>query len=165
MGWCLGESLDAAYSVHALNMALEHVKDGSGLIHHSDRGVQYCCREYTKILIKNHISISMAEAGNPYENAVAERVNGILKDEFFLNQTFPSKRLAMKATEQAIAIYNEARPHLSLNMKTPAQKYFENKNNSTKKIFHPRGDLWLAGSNIQANYKLSEGTDIGFINN
>jgi len=164
MGWCLGESLDAACSIEALSMAIEQVKDCTGLIHHSDRGVQYCCREYTKILLANNALISMAEAGNPYENAVAERVNGILKDEFFLDQTFTSKRFATKATEQAIRVYNEVRPHLSLKMKTPTQKYFENKQDSIEKNFPPRGEVWLADSIIQANYRLGGGTDIDFIN-
>ena len=164
MGWNLGESLDAACSVEALRMAIEKVESCSSLIHHSDRGIQYCSRAYTKILLDNKISISMAEAGNPYENAVAERVNGILKDEFFLNQTFISKRLAMKATEQAIRIYNEARPHLSLKMKTPAQKYFENKI-STKNFFPPRGEVCLDSTSTQVNYQISPTTDSGFINN
>lgn len=154
VGSCLGETLDAAYSVMALNMALEQVEDLSGLIHHSDRGVQYCSRDYTKILLANKVSISMAEAGNPYENAVAERVNGILKDEFYLNQTFASKRLAVKAIEQAIRVYNEVRPHLSLQMKTPAQKYLEHRYNSNQKLFPPRGESWLAGTGPLPKHKI-----------
>lgn len=164
MGWNLGESLDAACSVEALKIAIAQVHNCSELIHHSDRGIQYCCREYTKILLDNKISISMAEAGNPYENAVAERVNGILKDEFFLNQTFSSKQLAFKATEQAIRIYNEARPHLSLKMKTPNQKYFENKI-SIKNFFPPRGEVCLASSNSPAKYQIGTTANCGFINN
>lgn len=164
MGWCLGGTLDAIHSVEALKIALGQVKDCASLIHHSDRGIQYCCREYIKILQDRNISISMAEAGNPYENAVAERVNGILKDEFFLSQTFTSSRLAVIATEQAISIYNDARPHLSLNMKTPSQVYFENNNNLIKNSFPPRGEVWLDGSSNQVNCKLGDSYD-SFINN
>jgi len=164
MGWCLGDTLDAIYSVEALKFALGQVKDCASLIHHSDRGIQYCCREYINILQDHNISISMAEAGNPYENAVAERVNGILKDEFFLSQTFTSSRLALIATEQAISIYNDARPHLSLNMQTPSQVYFENNNNLIKNFFPPRGEVCLAGASNQAECKLGDGYDC-FINN
>ena len=113
VGWCLSETLEAAGSIAALNMALARVKDLSLLIHHSDRGVQYCCNSYTGILLANSVAISMAEAGNPYENAVAERVNGILKDEFFLDQVFPSPKAALKATAEAIQVYNNVRPPLS----------------------------------------------------
>lgn len=149
LGWCLGESLDAIYSIKALRMALVQVKDCSQLTHHSDRGIQYCCKEYTKILKANQTNISMAEAGNPYENAVAERVNGILKDEFYLDQTFNSKSLAARATEQAIRVYNDVRPHLSLKMQTPSQVYFaKQKDNAfSEKWFPPRGEPYTVSNN------------------
>lgn len=108
----------------ALQMALRRVADPSGLIHHSDRGVQYCSSDYTGLLIANEVSISMAEQGNPYENPHAERVNGILKDEFNLAAHFPTAALAIRATCQAIEIYNTLRPHWGLKLKTPASVYF-----------------------------------------
>ena len=89
----------------------------------------------------------MAEAGNPYENAVAERVNGILKDEFYLDQICASARVATKATEEAIKIYNTLRPHLSLKMRTPDKVYYGRKKGHgiSQKLFPPRGEV-LAGA-------------------
>ena len=163
VGWCLGDNLDAENSVTALEMALREVEDLSNLIHHSDRGVQYCCRKYTKILISTEVSISMAELGNPYENAVAERINGILKDEFYLDQIFASKRVALKAAEEAIRIYNNLRPHLSLKMQTPSQVYedFEELrfNEQFSRNFPPRGET-LVGISTMATSNTAD-----FINN
>ena len=93
------------------------------MIHHSDRGVQYCSNEYVKLLKKNKIKISMGEAGNPYDNAIAERVNGILKTEFYLGETFNNFTQAKKAVEQSIELYNNLRPHMSIDYLTPEQKY------------------------------------------
>ncbi|MGI6322151.1 MAG: transposase [Bacteroidales bacterium] len=91
----------------------------SGLVHHSDRGLQYCSNQYVDELKKRDIKISMTEENHCYENAIAERVNGILKDEFYLDQTFFSKRAANMATNNAIFIYNNKRLHISLGYKTP----------------------------------------------
>ena len=78
VGWAIGETLEAKYTIEALRIALKQVPKGTeGLIHHSDRGVQYCCCDYVKILNKNEVQISMTENGDPRENAIAERVNGI----------------------------------------------------------------------------------------
>ena len=147
-------------------MALGEVKDCPSLIHHSDRGVQYCSRDYTKILLAGKVSISMAEAGNPYENAVAERVNGILKDEFYLDQTFASARVATKATEEAIKIYNNLRPHLSLDMKTPDEVYYGRKKSDkfNQKLFPPRGEIHVAAYSAAID-KFGTSTNTGFINN
>ncbi|NLE04624.1 MAG: DDE-type integrase/transposase/recombinase [Crenarchaeota archaeon] len=81
VGWAVGETLEAIHPIAALEMALEDLNGNipKGLIHHSDRGVQYCCYHYVEILQKNDISISMTQSGDPLENAIAERVNGILK--------------------------------------------------------------------------------------
>ncbi|SFO02309.1 Integrase core domain-containing protein, partial [Bizionia echini] len=95
----------------------------NGLIHHSDRGIQYCSNVYTQILKRNKIHISMTEENHCYENAIAERVNGILKDEFYLDQTFDSLQHAKRATKNAINLYNEIRLHLSLDYKTPNMVY------------------------------------------
>lgn len=89
------------------------------VIHHSDRGVQ--CHAYVELLAEHQARVSMAEVGNPYENALAERVNGILKGEFFLDSFFAMQAQARAALEQAVWLYNERRPHLSLAYRTPSQ--------------------------------------------
>jgi putative transposase len=93
------------------------------MIHHSDRGYQYCSPRYTKILEQNQIQISMTEENHVYENAVAERVNGILKTEFLLGERLQFFEHAERLAAQSIKIYNEERLHLSLNYQTPAQCY------------------------------------------
>jgi len=103
-------------------MALRTRKDKSeSLIHHSDRGVQYCCNAYVKTLQKANIEISMTEENHCYENAVAERVNGILKNEFYLDVTFNNFKQALSTVQSGIHIYNEKRPHWSLELRTPSQ--------------------------------------------
>lgn len=121
VGWQLSHSLAVEGAVQALKMAIRQAGRIRELIHHSDRGIQYCCKEYIDLLNNNGIAISMAEAGNCYENALAERVNGILKDEYGLEQTFKGHSEALQATKEAIRAYNEKRPHWSLNLRTPAQ--------------------------------------------
>jgi transposase InsO family protein len=98
-------------------------KNIKALIHHSDRGIQYCSNVYTQILKRKKIAISMTEENHCYENAMAERVNGILKDEFYLDQTFDNVKHAKRATKNAINLYNEIRLHLSLDYKTPNRVY------------------------------------------
>ena len=123
VGYDLSDSLSIEGSLRAIRMAIKGKGEMPGLIHHSDRGIQYCSKQYTELLTKHKISISMSEKGNPYENAIAERVNGILKDEFLLSETFKNKEEAMKAVKEAIKTYNELRPHMSINYKTPDEKY------------------------------------------
>ena len=123
VGWALSETLEAQGAVEALKKALEGCERPQNLIHHSDRGVQYCCEEYVNGLRKNEMGISMAEVGNPYENAIAERVNGILKGEFYLDRTFEGKAVAARAVADAIEIYNHERPHMSIGLLTPAEKH------------------------------------------
>lgn len=121
LGWAIADNLDADNAVEALQMALRTMKsDCSGLIHHSDRGVQYCSDKYVKLLNRHQIRISMTENGDPLENAIAERVNGILKDEWLYEMGKMSKTAMQKVVPQIIQIYNNERPHLSLNMLTPA---------------------------------------------
>lgn len=121
VGWSIADNLDADNAVEALQMALRSMKsDCSGLIHHSDRGVQYCSDKYVKLLNRHQIRISMTENGDPLENAIAERVNGILKDEWLYEMGKMSKAAMQKVVPQIIQIYNNERPHLSLNMLTPA---------------------------------------------
>jgi putative transposase len=120
IGWFLSETLEAQGALEALKKALAGLARPQGLIHHSDRGVQYCCEDYVKELRKNQLGISMAEVGNPYENAVAERVNGILKNEFYLDRTFEGHIAARRAVADAIESYNHERPHMSIGLLTPA---------------------------------------------
>lgn len=119
VGYCLYPTLQRQGPINALTMALEGKEGAAGLIHHSDRGIQYCCDDYIQLLTSNSIQISMTEKGDPYENAIAERVNGILKAEFGLNKTFVSFDEAIKAVEQAVEIYNTLRPHASCDYLTP----------------------------------------------
>ena len=123
VGYDLSDSLELTGCVNALKRALRQAKTIKGLIHHSDRGIQYCSNQYTEILKKNGIGISMTEENHCYENAIAERVNGILKDEFHLDQTFDNKAHAARATKSAINLYNQVRLHLSLDYKTPDMVY------------------------------------------
>ena len=124
MGWCLSESLHADHTIKALRMAIRNAAcDLTGLIHHSDRGCQYCCEKYVKLLQDNNIEISMTQSGDPRDNPFAERVNGILKCEWLDEEVFLGFKDAFLRIGQVIEIYNTKRPHLSLNYQTPAQAY------------------------------------------
>ena len=123
VGYDVSDSLELAGCLRALKSAFRKAKPDSDLIHHSDRGIQYCSKQYVSELTKRKMKISMTEENHCYENAVAERVNGILKDEFYLDQCFVSTSHAKKATKCAINIYNNKRLHLSLGLKTPEQVY------------------------------------------
>jgi putative transposase len=119
VGYDLSDSLELKGCVRALNKAIYQAKSIEGLIHHSDRGIQYCSNVYTQILKREKIDISMTEKNHCYENAMAERVNGILKDEFYLDQTFVNVAHTKAVAKNAINLYNEVRLHLSLEFKTP----------------------------------------------
>ena len=123
IGWCVGETLEAKFAMKALTMALSRLNGNPAedLIHHSDRGVQYASYDYTKLLKEHHIKISMTECGDPKENAVAERVNGIIKNELLMGMAFFSIDEVRKALKVAIDFYNNERPHMSLDWKTPAE--------------------------------------------
>jgi len=123
IGYDLSDSLELKGCVRALNKAVYQAKSIKGLIHHSDRGIQYCSNIYTQILKRKKIGISMTEENHCYENALAERVNGILKDEFYMDQTFTNTAHAKRAVKSAIKLYNEIRLHLSLDYKTPNMVY------------------------------------------
>jgi transposase InsO family protein len=125
MGEELSKGLDVTGSLKALKKALRDW-DGEGeLIHHSDRGTQYMSHEYRDYLKERGCWMSVSKKGCPYENAVAERVNGILKEELGLNQVFKDFETAKKAVKEAIKIYNEERPHMSLNYQVPEEVYQE----------------------------------------
>ena len=121
-GFYLSKTLEAKGSIAALKMALKNCIDVKNLIHHSDRGVQYCCADYVKILKDKNIKISMTENGGPLENAIAERVNAILKEEL-LETKYVSFEDAQKSVAKAIAIYNSLRPHSSCDMLTPNEAH------------------------------------------
>jgi transposase InsO family protein len=124
MGNELCDNLEAASTLKALEMAVKSRKyKDLPLIHHSDRGLQYCSKVYTDCLTKNNITISMTENGSPYDNAVAERVNGILKDEFGLGEQLDNYLDALLQVKQSIYAYNFLRPHLSCYMLTPDQMH------------------------------------------
>ena len=120
VGYHLADNLKAEGPLKALQMAIASRKyPQRQLIHHSDKGFQYCSDDYTQTLINNNINISMTQAYDPYENAVAERVNGILKDEFDLADGFINHLHAVKEIKRSIETYNSKRPHISCNMLTP----------------------------------------------
>jgi putative transposase len=121
VGWHVSDSLKVSGAVEALKMAIKQCPDTNGVIHHSDRGIQYCSKDYVKLLNKAGMQISMTEENHCYENATAERVNGILKQEYGLDGTFITGQLAARAVKEAIWLYNMGRPHWSLNMATPDQ--------------------------------------------
>jgi transposase InsO family protein len=122
VGFCLHHDLSAKGTIKALQMALKSIpkrnKSDNRLVHHSDRGLQYGCNDYVKILNDNHIRISMTQTGDPLENAIAERVNGILKDEL-LEEVHNDFETALNNIAIAISTYNHLRPHSSIVMLTP----------------------------------------------
>jgi putative transposase len=132
MGYALREDLSPKGCLQALEMALENRTSDAPLIHHSDRGFQYCSKDYVEVLRNHDVGISMTENGDPYENAIAERVNGILKEEFYLSETFASYQEANSHIQQSIRTYNTQRPHLSCHMMTPEVAH-------TASTLNPRG--------------------------
>ena len=122
VGFYLSRDLSARGSLAALKMASSSNPLHDGLIHHSDRGVQYCCDEYVKLLEYQEVRISMTEKGDPLENALAERVNGILKQEL-LEEVFSSFETAQKEVAIACSTYNHLRPHGSIDNLKPAQAH------------------------------------------
>ena len=124
MGYELADNLKVASTLKALKMALKQRKyPDQSLIHHSDRGLQYCAPAYTDMLDDKGIDISMTTKYDPYENAIAERINGILKSEFEIGEGFIEQKDAQKAIKQSINIYNQMRPHLSCKYRTPEQAH------------------------------------------
>lgn len=124
MGYHVSEDLKTESVIQALKMAVDDRVYRHSLIHHSDRGLQYCAEPYQQQLKKNGIKCSMTDGYDCYQNALAERINGILKNEFLLHIPDNIKQLKTMV-RQSVNIYNEKRPHLSLNMNTPNQKHKE----------------------------------------
>lgn len=143
MGYCLYKTLEHIGCLKALEMAFSNrAYSLSELIHHSDRGVQYCCLDYVNKLQINNVKISMTESGSPYENAIAERVNGILKQEFKLAGVYKNIEVAQEQLEIAIKIYNTKRLHASCDFLTPEQAHGHTgklrkrwKSRNTEKVF------------------------------
>jgi putative transposase len=122
-GFHAAETLEAIESMQALLMALSSLKTAapSSLIHHSDRGIQYCSHDYVQLLKANKISISMTENGDPLENAIAERINGIIKEEYLEMQKVNTIKEARAVLKKAVELYNTQRPHMSIGNLAPDQ--------------------------------------------
>ena len=123
VGYSVGDSLETRYPLEALEMALDRYRDEdlTRLIHHSDRGLQYASFAYTDLLKRHGVRISMTERGNPKDNAIAERVNGTIKNELLRGRSFQSASEARDAVAKAVDFYNNVRPHWSVDGMTPAQ--------------------------------------------
>lgn len=131
IGYDLCQTLAVEGALRAFNMAVKQAGGRQaieGLIHHSDHGIQYVCQAYRDRLRQCGVKLSMGEVGNCYDNAVAERVNGILKIEYGLDERFVSHRQALQATHEAVWLYNHERPHLSLNYNKPYDVYIKHLN-------------------------------------
>jgi putative transposase len=130
VGYHLGDSLQTSETIQALEIAIsslsEENKKSLQLIHHSDRGTQYCSNEYVKLLENNNIGISMTENGDPLENAIAERVNGIIKEEYLNDYLVDNLMEARELLDAIIKLYNNERPHMSIGNLTPNQVHQNN---------------------------------------
>lgn len=123
VGYHLSQNLKAQGCLIALNKAITTLPANALVIHHSDRGIQYCCDLYVSRLLEKKIRISMTQSGSPYDNAVAERTNGILKTELQLDKTFNGYKEAVLAVHNAIDAYNRIRPHMSISNLTPQKAH------------------------------------------
>lgn len=121
VGYHCSDRLEAEGAMAALSMALKQLPQGHRAIHHSDRGCQYCCGDYIEMLAKAEVGISMTQENHCYENGQAERLNGILKQEYALGETFNRKSEVPAAATEAVALYNECRPHQALRYEYPSQ--------------------------------------------
>jgi putative transposase len=144
VGYNVSDNLNTESSLVALKLAVKQRKNKEiPLIHHSDRGLQYCANEYQKLLSKNNIKPSMTQNSDPYENAVAERINGILKQEFYIDKYNKDLPIMKQIIKETIDVYNGKRPHISNHMLTPNQMHQQNKlimktyktKNSIKNVF------------------------------
>jgi transposase InsO family protein len=123
VGYHAVDTLEAEGAVLALKMALKGLPEGAFPVHHSDRGSQYCSHRYVGKLTERGLPVSMTEEMHCYENAKAERLNGILKQEYSLGCSFRDKGQALEAVDEAVYLYNTKRPHLSLNYETPEKMH------------------------------------------
>ena len=128
LGYHIAESLETIHSLKALQMAVNSIDPSiqNKIIHHSDRGIQYCSQEYVNILENNHFSISMTENGDPLENPIAERVNGIIKEEYLNHYRYPTINDLEEKLCQVVLLYKDERPHSSCSMFTPTKTHEQN---------------------------------------
>jgi transposase InsO family protein len=127
MGYCFRNDLQAEGCIEALQMALDNRIYQQQIIHHSDRGSQYCSHQYVNLLYQNNFGISMTENGDPYENALAERINGIIKNEFNLHSSQFGFEQTYNQIRKSINAYNELRPHASCDYLTPNQAHLQSR--------------------------------------
>jgi len=155
VGFHVAETLESVETIQALIMALSDLKteNYSQLIHHSDRGIQYCSHKYVKLLQDNDIKISMTENGDPLENAIAERVNGIIKEEYLQDYKVRNIKEAKQVLKFVVKLYNEERPHNSISNHVPNAVH-ENKNLKTERLWKnyyrkqgSKGNCTLSNSN------------------
>ena len=137
VGYHGAPTLEAIESIKALKMALKTTKNNhpESLIHHSDRGVQYCSTDYVKLLQDNGIEISMTENGDPLENAIAERINGIIKNEYLIDYSVDNIGNAQQLLKKAVELYNYDRPHMSIGNLTPAHVYYSKTTLKTERLW------------------------------
>lgn len=168
VGYCLRTDMLAAGSVAALQMALDsRLHKHQPLMHHSDRGSQYCCKDYINLLQSSQVAISMTENGNPYENALAERMNGILKGEFNLYNSNGGFEHTSQMIADSIKAYNDIRPHSSCDYLTPAQAHL--KEGNIKKRWKNYPPVWknkdsfeqAVGSSIEQDKPAQYGSKAG----
>jgi putative transposase len=119
MGYSIADNMEASTVAEALKMAIKQRLFTGTIVHHSDRGLQYCSKEYVSLAQSAQMKMSMTEQSDPYENALAERMNRTIKEEFCLDHTLKSKQQTYEAVKQAIWLYNNYRPHQALSLKTP----------------------------------------------
>jgi transposase InsO family protein len=138
MGWSLQDNMKVSMVKEALVMAYKNcIFNHKNIIHHSDRGIQYCCPDYSQFAENKGFILSTTQQYDPYENAIAERINGILKYEFGLKNTIKSVEIAQKMTTQAVELYNNQRMHWSLDLKKPQEvhlQYNKQENKNYKKV-------------------------------
>jgi putative transposase len=146
VGYHVAETMEAIESVAALNMALEQLSpDVTMLIHHSDRGAQYCSTEYVTVLKNSGIQISMTENGDPLENAIAERINGIIKGEYLVDCEINTLSQAKDFLKSVVKLYNEERPHSSLNNAAPSDVHDNKTDKEIKRLwknYYKKNQSW-----------------------
>jgi len=146
VGYNVAKTLETIESTKALKMALDALKTKTTqLIHHSDRGIQYCSNSYVKLLQDYNVEISMTENGDPLENAVAERINGIIKDEYLHNYQVNGIREARKRLDSVVDLYNNERPHMSISNLAPN---FVHQSNQSMKLNKLWKNYYKKNSNI-----------------
>ena len=127
LGKSISNSLETTGVINALKEAISPLSNTKGILHHSDRGIQYSSKSYVELVESNGMVMSMSRKGNPYDNAIAERIFCTLKHEFGLKKIFSNIKEASRAIKDAIKIYNSERPHWSLGLMTPDEMYFAKK--------------------------------------